>query len=309
MRKIAYFIILMLFSYFLMSCNDIERQQSRSENNNAQSTTAHTTNIDSINSINNKLMAFDSINRNLIKEYDCLATTMHTVRLQMDSVKTQMAGVNTTIQELKSPNWLLISLVIVAIVMSLFALILSLLISKKMVEKNQVFQITKDHNEWKYYSSMVNNTNKSLVNLKNAVAAHGDEINRLNAIVSNFRRQNSNTPTISNAINRIPEKKETNIVCENWFARSFKGKYFNEVSKHREGCIFKIMQISSNEASFDIISIDSIRSFTNWKEAVDYDANQCKIEDATMYETIELGKCIKENDEWRLTQKLRIKIK
>lgn len=127
------------------------------------------------------------------------------------------------------------------------------------------------------------------------------ELTRLRNDIENPKK--TNTPVVT-------YMKVESFQTKTLYAGKNSNQYFiNPTDIIQETSVFKIKLISQDKGEFDIISIDKIKQRNDFEPVVDFQGNNCLLNEANKSETIQPGLCLKRPDGlWEVVSKLKIKI-
>ena len=264
--------------------------------------------------IKDKIAAQDTLMNALVLKVDTLAQALSQAQKENAELKVQIA-------KLESPKniWAYIS--IGAIVLSLIALILSLL-KPKGIKEERVYEIFKkslddsrrikelqininkllssprNNRESNIPSSYAPNSEGRLRQLENQMAQVIETINKITPLASQpvSTRQN---PTRS---------REGNEYQKVGYAKVDTDIYFTTIlESNQEGCVFKLTFTSQTKGKFNIIALDKIQSRNDWQKKVE--CSGVSIKEATDFRLEDEGVCEKiDENTWKVTKPLKIRL-
>lgn len=264
--------------------------------------------------IKDKIAAQDTLMNALVLKVDTLAQALSQAQKENAELKVQIA-------KLESPKniWAYIS--IGAIVLSLIALILSLL-KPKGIKEERVYEIFKkslddsrrikelqininkllssprNNRESNIPSSYAPNSEGRLRQLENQMAQVIETINKITPPASQpvSTRQN---PTRS---------REGNEYQKVGYAKVDTDIYFTTIlESNQEGCVFKLTFTSQTKGKFNIIALDKIQSRNDWQKKVE--CSGVSIKEATDFRLEDEGVCEKiDENTWKVTKPLKIRL-
>ena len=226
---------------------------------------------------------------------DTLKTDFYTSNVDLDSLQITMKTLNDEVNELETSNWVILSFIVLFILFTIFVL-------KKF---RDISIDIEDEKEKREDLNLIRE--KKITHLENELKKLKSEHLNLNLEVDKLKIVINKTK--NNQVYNEKKQLDTNVSYNKIYATSVSKGYFNELSKSSEGCLFVITPISNTRATFDIISVQKISSSVNWRDAVDFNVEKCKIEDAKGHEVDVLGECEKDNyGDWKVVKKLKIRI-
>lgn len=262
--------------------------------------------------IKNKIAAQDTLMNALVLKVDTLVQALSQAQKENAELKVQVA-------KLESPKSTWGYMTLASLVISIIALVLSLL--RKGLSREKVDEIfcnnldkSKRIAELKVAVSQLQSglngnrvslsVNTSLQNLDTRLRSVESSVSRLSSKTN--ETQNSSNPSVTHHQEQLRQTKDleylrmgyTNINSGNIFTKIF--------DSAQESCVFSIKFKSANKGEFNIISLDKIKSRNMWQEIVEYTGS---IEEATSFKVEDYGICEKYDDvTWQVTKKLKIKL-
>ncbi len=283
-----------------------------SEKQHVQDTVDSAATVEGISKeIKNKIAAQDTLMNALVLKVDTLAQALSQAQKENAELKVQVA-------KLESPKSTWGYMTLASLVISIIALVLSLLrglsrekvdeifcnnfdMSKRIKELNDaVSQLQSGINGNRVSQSV----NKFLQNLEKRLDSVESSVSHLSSKTN--ETQNSLNPSVTHRQEQLRQTKDleylrmgyANINGGNTFAKIF--------DSAQESCVFSIKFKSADKGEFNIISLDKIKSRNKWQEIVDYTGS---IEEATSFKVEDYGICEKCDDViWQVTKKLKIKL-
>ena len=286
-----------------------------SEKPSAQDSVGSVATVEGISKeIKDKIAAQDTLMNALVLKVDTLAQALSQAQKENAELKVQIA-------KLESPKniWTYIS--IGAIVLSLIALILSLL-KPKGIKEERVYEIFKkslddsrrikelqininkllssprNNRESNIPSSYAPNSEGRLRQLENQMAQVIETINKITPLASQpvSTRQNPTRSWEGNEYQKVGYAKvDTDI-------------YFTTIlESNQEGCVFKLTFTSQTKGKFNIIALDKIQSRNDWQKKVE--CSGVSIKEATDFRLEDEGVCEKiDENTWKVTKPLKIRL-
>ena len=268
-------------------------------------------------SVKQKLIAQDEQMSALLNKVDTLTT-------ELNLTKADNVELRKKIDELKSPKstWAYFS--IGAIILSIIALVLSILKSQG-IKEERVCEIVKQClDESRRIKELQVNVNNLLSTQRNNRYTQQNSVpHNLELDIQQLKKQMepllrsyiSTQQAATQQKDQYPyaqhdshkSKKEPEYL-RTGYANINTGKFFTKIlDSAQEGCVFSIKFKKPNIGEFTIISLDKIKSRNGWQEVVEYTGS---IEDATSFIEENPGICEKiDGDTWQVTTPLKIKLK
>ena len=263
-------------------------------------------------SIKKKMTEQDSLVLNLIAKIE-------TLKLELDSAKNKVSGLQSEVDGLKSPTNLF---TIIAFVVGILAILLSMFKSKglKKLDIENIFKDCLDQStrlkamrnqldllqsSSRVSGSRVNQTYSSNNNLDTRVASLEVKMKQLVDVIN----ARFNSPAPSRDSENAKPKVDNNSMMRTGYAKLNSQNYFIDIfDSNQEGCVYKIKFKSSTKGEFDLISLNKIKSRNGWQEVIEYEG-PCTMAEATSYKLVNPGIIEKyDSKTWEVKQKLIIKI-
>lgn len=262
--------------------------------------------------IKNKISAQDTLMNALALKVDTLAQALSQAQKENAELKVQVA-------KLESPKSTWGYMTLASLVISIIALVLSLLrkgLSREKVDK--IFRNNLDKSnrisELKVAVSQLQSglngnrvslsVNTSLQNLDTRLRSVESSVSRLSSKTN--ETQNSLNPSVTHRQEQLRQTKDLEYLRMG-YANINSGNIFTKIfNSAQESCVFSIKFKSANKGEFNIISLDKIKSRNMWQEIVEYTGS---IKEATSFKVEDYGICEKYDDvTWQVTKKLKIKL-
>ena len=307
MKKV-YSLIVLTAVLALSSCDFISEKQP------VQDTVDSAATVEGISKeIKNKIAAQDTLMNALVLKVDTLAQALSQAQKENTELKVQVA-------KLESPKSTWGYMTLASLVISIIALVLSLLrkglsrekvdeifccnnldMSKRISElKVAVIQLQSGQNGNRVSLSV----NTSLQNLDTRLRSVESSVSHLSSKTN--ETQNSSNPSVTHRQEQLRQTKDLEYLRMG-YANINSGNIFTKIlDSAQESCVFSIKFKSANKGEFNIISLDKIKSRNMWQEIVEYTGS---IEEATSFKVEDYGICEKYDDvTWQVTKKLKIKL-
>ncbi len=283
-----------------------------SEKQHVQDTVDSAATVEGISKeIKNKIAAQDTLMNALVLKVDTLAQALSQAQKENAELKVQVA-------KLESPKSTWGYMTLASLVISIIALVLSLLRGLSREKVDEIFcnnfdkskRIKELNDAVSQLQSGINgnrvsqSVNKFLQNLEKRLDSVESSVSHLSSKTN--ETQNSLNPSVTHRQEQLRQTKDleylrmgyANINGGNTFAKIF--------DSAQESCVFSIKFKSADKGEFNIISLDKIKSRNKWQEIVDYTGS---IEEATSFKVEDYGICEKCDDViWQVTKKLKIKL-
>lgn len=89
-----------------------------------------------------------------------------------------------------------------------------------------------------------------------------------------------------------------------------KGIFNDEYISKQDKCRFKVYYSNNgNEAEFDLIDLNRIRSLDGIEKAIEFDTSEVSLEEASHYDLLKKGLAVKDGDFWEIKQKVSVRLK
>ena len=303
MNKKFFIYIYFLIPIFCTSCewfNDPEKQDK-----------ADVTKLEGISpALKQRLNEQDSLYSELVSKIDSLTAGLNQSKRDIEELQS----------ELKSPSRILACLVLFALLLSIIAIVLSMIRTNKKVDKWEVKdvikQVVKQVKDLEFRMTRaegdIKGIGKGSVPTSSFVDKRLSDLDlRLSRIEKNDSSESSNR---SLYVNQIPTNTVTNQESETnrkEYAKANSGKFLVQITdSQQEGCVYVINSINKEEGEFDIISLAKIKPVNDIMDVVELAPGSCSIENAMNYNVIEKGLCKKVEGKpvWEVTKKLIIKV-
>ena len=259
------------------------------------------TNISAIDdSIKNKIIKQDSLYRGLVELVETLTDTLNTC-------KSQVAKLQLQVKKQKEPSWIWLSLTIVSLLLGVFAIAEILSSRGVYLRKEEVEKLIKEKLSKEKQSSNFENYIRGIIH------KHPNSNTAKSVDANDFRRISDRLNSVEKKIEelRMPVANSGNYIQQASskviYAKLNTNEYFMEVQDHAgDGCVFRIESNSPDTGTFNIISIDKIKSKDALKSVVE--CHGCKMSEAQHFKVMSLGECQKVDGVWKMTKKLEIEI-
>ena len=234
------------------------------------------------------------------------------------------------IKELKSPSHVWACFVLFALLLSIIAIVLSILRTNKKVDKWEVKEMAKQmiKEQVKDLEYRMNRAESNIKEIgKGSSTSKTTSANtlidkrlvdldiRLSRIERNSNSAQSNSHSYDNYLYDNFSSQETTPAKEpeymrTGYAKVNSSKYFVEIfNSQQEDCVYKINFINKEEGEFDIISLGKIKTINDLKEVLDLTPDSCLLNEASRHEVVDKGQCKKiDGNTWEVTKKLVIKV-
>lgn len=304
MKRIFHIIFCALIIFFVCSCSFFESEKTKKDSQEP------TTTIEGLSKeIKEKIVEQDSLMSDLLNKVDTLAAALTDVKKENVELKEKLSSI-------ESPKSTWGYMTIAAIVLSIVALVWSIIKSKGVTQRQVGEQIKNALDESRRIQKLQDDVEQlqSQRSRKTNDLPQYTEIriqkleNTMNQVVqyinNSAQKTTKNTSTNSDLLSR-PSKDSS--YQRTGYANINSGNVFTKIlDSAQEGCVFSIKFKNANKGEFTIISLDKIKSRNGWQEIVEYIGS---IEDATNFKVEEFGVCEKCDDvAWQITKKLKIKL-
>ena len=306
MKKISLYIACAAILFSVTSCSFFEADTP--SNNGKGAATA----IEGIPpEIKEKIAAQDSLMQTLVCKVDTLAKALN------DS-KAEIGRLNESLQALQSPKSTWGYMTLAAIILSVIALVLSIIKSKGVNRTQvgeQIKQALDNSSRLLKLREDVDNLSKQRGHSTNQQTYYGPQNyeSRIKSLEYNMAQvvQCINAAAKSSKQGTSPASSSSSHnsydTIRTGYANINSGRIFTRIlDSAQEGCVFSIKFKNADKGEFTIISLDKIKSRNGWQEVVEYTG---AIEDAMSFKVEEYGICEKyDQDAWQVTKKLKIKL-
>lgn len=265
-------------------------------------------------SVKQKIVAQDSLMSELVNKVDTLTVNLNALQEDNKVLKDK-------IEDLKSPKsfWRWTS--IVAVVVSIIAVLLALVI-RSFSEKNLnkvVSNRMSSSKEMKGFNNRLLQLEESVGQYSKSLYANKSYIIGLETRLVQLERQMiqlRNSVDKKNVSGNLPqnaevlsqEKANKSEYQKTGYAMIDADIYFTKVyDSNQEGCVFKINFVSPTKGIFNILSLEKIQSRNDWQKKIEYSG--ASIKDATEFRVEDEGICEKlDENVWQVIKPLKIKL-
>lgn len=247
-------------------------------------------------SLKQHLLKQDSLSNELVQKVDSLTINLNSASNDIKVLKDK----EQTLSLLKD-----ILPLAVGVIALIVAICVAVRISNRISKMNGTIQKLESENKrsQEEKQSSVNNYRSQNMskNQNEEISCLKSEITRLRNEIESLKKANTPVATY---------KKVESFQTKTLYAGKNSKKYFiNPTDVKQETSVFKITLKSQNQGEFDIISIDKIRQRNDFELVVDFQGDNCLLNEAKRCETIQPGLCVKRPDGfWEVISKLKIKI-
>ena len=286
----------------------------------------------------------DSVRQYLIKQDSLkheLIFKIDTLTMELNASKKEMEQLRLEIKEIKSPGRVLVVLAIGSMLLSIIALLLSVIRTNKKVDKWEIENMEKQLD--KHIKDLDFRMTRAECGIsgvgKNSAPTNGlvekrisdldvrlSRIERLNNTLlsnthssnthsSNTHSSNTHSSNPTSYDNSLSRAQDTPVVkapefVRTGYAKVNSSKYFVGIfDSQQEDCVYKINFINKEEGEFDIISLGKIQTINDLKEVLELAPGSCLLNEASTHVVEEKGRCKKIDDNtWEVTKKLVIKV-
>ena len=308
MKKLLNLIVLTAVIMSVTSCSFFEEEKSQNNEKTLSS-------IEGLApEIKEHFVEQDSLMKDLVNKVDTLASALN----QTQKVNLELKG---KIESLKSPRSTWVWMSIGAIVLSIIALLLTLI--RRGLNEHEVRAVVKDRlDSSQRIKELIFNVNSLKHDLKScspnkqysSSTSQNNDIRlrqieqTLADIVNYINGQQQNTQT-QKTTQRQNTREQTQIETQRvGYARIDYETYFTTIyESYQEGCAFKITFKNETKGEFTIISLDRISSSNDWQQKIE--CSGVSIKEASDFRIEELGVCENiGNNTWQVTKKLKIRL-
>lgn len=304
MKRLFHFHVCLTVFFILSSCSFFGEK--KIQNNSQESDTIEVL----PDSVKKRIVAQDSLMNELVSIID-------TLTLELNISKDNIAKLENSVEGKDNPKsiWRVVSLA--AIVISVIALVLPLLKSKRRKEdivKEIVNQMLEESGKITNLQTKVNTLSQSQQFDSKTLRDIGFRLQKVEMQVQKVRSDEKDSsrplqlqPQPHSASSVSQGKKELEY-HRNGYAKVDTDTYFTTIfDSNQEGCVFKIDFTSQNEGKYNIISLDKIKSRNDWQQKVE--CTGVSINDASDFRVEEYGLCEKiDENTWKVTKPLKINL-
>lgn len=307
MKKAINIVVCLVTILTLSSCDFFSEKQ------HVQDTVDSVATVEGISKeIKNKIAAQDTLMNALVLKVDTLAQALSQAQKENTELKVQVA-------KLESPKSTWGYMTLASLVISIIALVLSLL--RKGLSREEVDEIfcnnldkSKRISELKAAVSQLQsglNGNRVSLSVNTSLQNFDTRLRSVESSVSHLssntnETQNSSNPSVTHRQEQLRQTKDLEYLRMG-YANINSGNIFTKIfDSAQESCVFSIKFKSANKGEFNIISLDKIKSRNMWQEIVEYTGS---IEEATSFKVEDYGICEKYDEvTWQVTKKLKINL-
>jgi len=316
MKNLIFLFISSIFLLSIVSCNHGREDD--------QSGSKDSFNIAGIpEALKKRLTEQDSLSREMVAKID-------SITIQLCNSKKQIESLQSEVKKIQEPGQVLACIALVALFLSLIALVLILIRTRNTLNKKKAKDYINGYLEESY-----DNPNTAFGKIK-TLSAHVQgiesrmrprysdnqglsvvnfDLSDLEKRVTDLERiirlkdQRNDTPKFFSYDMGAP-KSERQVSTKVGYANINTSNYFVDlVDSKQETCVFVITFKGPEQGEFDIISLDKLKSRNGWQDVVAA-TGDCTMAEANSYEVLGFGQCKKiEDNTWEVTRKLRIKIR
>ncbi len=311
----SYYLVLFLLCFICMtfaSCN------TRSNESTSNKETTDSIDKDSPQLTVDKLGITDADTRTLMNQVELLSKKINQSEKTIEKLQSQ-------ISEIGVPDGITFYISLIALLLSIIALIISYISSKT---KNEHTDISKEIEDKLRYYVTYTELQQRLRDLNNKAAGVKvsqdipdvifSKINDYENRIFRIETQLRDLSDLNNSNRNINESESTlkysktnanlerkkicyaNMNNENLFLIFF--------DTRQDSSVYKIEYDNGGVGTFDLISLEKIKSRNGVNDVVEYQGD-CTLEEANSYTPIEFGKCEKmDENTWKVVNKLKIKI-
>lgn len=312
MNKRVFIYIFFLVPILCASCNWI--------NNPKDQNIVDATKMEGISpALKQRLNEQDSLYSELVLKIDSLTNGLNESKGYIEDLQSK-------IKELKSPSLILAGLALFSLLLSIVAIVLSIVRANKKVDKWEAKDLTRQMVR-EQVKDLEFRMNRAECNIKeigkgsstSKATSSNSPIDKrlldLDLRLSRIERNNSvKSPNQSSLVNQTSTNTVTNQEAETTrkeYAKANSGKFLVQITdSQQEGCVYVINFINKEEGKFDIISLAKIKPVNDIMDVIELASGSCSLENATNYNVIERGLCQKVEGKpaWEVTKKLIIKV-
>lgn len=251
------------------------------------------------------LIEQDSLKRGLISKIDTLTT-------ELNASKSEIELLQSEITQLKSPGRFLAGIALFSLLISIVAIIMSIIRTNKKVNRWEVEDMTRhmlkdlDY-RMKRAEMNIKDIGKESSKSNNTDSSTDKMWLELEMRVKRMEESRSTNPMPTYSTTPKPNLNVETRTTRVGYANINTGKYFTKIlDSSQETCVFSIKFTSETKGEFTIISLDKIKSRNGWQEVVEYTGS---IEEATSFKEVDKGICEKvEDSTWEVTKPLKIRL-
>lgn len=308
MKKIFILMGYLAIIFAVYSCDFFEEKSSSEEIENFQTMEGLP------ESVKQKIVAQDSLMSELVNKVDTLTVNLNALQEENKALKDK-------IEDLKSPKSFWGWTSIVAVVISIIAVLLALVIrsfSEKKLNK-VVSNRMSSSKEMKGFNNRLLQLEESVGQYSKSLYANKSYIIGLETRLVQLERQmiqlrtsidkkNASSNLPQNA-ELLPQEKANKFEYQKiGYAMIDADVYFTKVyESNQEGCVFKINFVSPTKGIFNILSLEKIQSRNDWQKKIEYSG--ASIKDATDFRVEDEGICEKlDENVWQVVKPLKLKL-
>ena len=291
--KYLFLVIVLILS--MASCSIFSHDKKDNQASEVVETEGASENEDSVRTGNN----------DATYQYQELAKQVEALNDSIVTMKTELSTLAN--QSKNNKKWRLVA--IVAVGLAVITLIILCVyrykmrqMSKHIKNNNDAIQRLKEklkNTQWEY-SQRRNETTQdpSIVDLRK----------NLEKRISSLEKIIKETPSPQgNNVSDIPQPSTERV----YYAKTNSQNVFTEVlPSMKEGCNYKITSLNDKDGEFEVIKLSIMRQTSKYKDVVEI-VDGCSLNEATRYDIVSPGKCVKiekgKDTVWKVTDKLKIK--
>ena len=319
MKKLIFLFLSSMFLLSIVSCNH--------GTDDGQAGIKDSFNIAGIPEVLKKrLTEQDSLSREMVAKID-------SITIQLSNSKKQIESLQGEIKRIQEPGQVLACIALVALLLSLIALVLAFIRTRNTLDKKKAKDFLNEYLEDSYDNpntafGKIKTLNAHVLGIESRMrprssdnqgssVGHSD-LNDLEKRLTDLERiiklkdQRNETPKPSSYDTGTPkvERQAKQESTKVGYANINTSNYFVDLlDSKQETCVFTITFKGSEQGEFNIISLDKLKSRNGWQDVVEA-TGDCTMAEANSYDVLGLGQCKKiEDNTWEVTRKLRIKIR
>lgn len=295
MKKQVLFFVGLAFVALLWSCDLFSGKSEQLEN-------AKKENVVTVDTVNNVIQ--DSLMSGLKVQVDDLNERINEGKAAIDSL-------GKRIKEMQNPGILWKVLILFSFLSTLIMIIVKIKEKRPDILFNE--QINKSHtiNELtKKVSDLEERARGGSAKIKQGVSkpSYNEELESLERRIKKIEEKLSKEKTnFFEQTGVVPEPQPS--YCKYLYAKVNTGDYITECFESQvDGCIYKLTLSDNNHATFELISLNSIKSRNNWECAIEVQYNGMTLDDAKDFKLSTHGRIEKRDGYWKVVEKMKIEL-
>ncbi len=160
-------------------------------------------------------------------------------------------------------------------------------------------------------NSILRKQEQDIVRSRNTIVRDNDAIQiQIQDLLQRVFKLEKSTSRVVESKNSEPQRVESHHK-EGYFGMvKGMGIFNDEYNLKQDKCKFKVYYYSNgNEAEFELIDLNRIRSLDGIEKAIEFDASQVSLEEALCYDTLKKGLVRKNGEIWEIVRKVEIVLK